>query len=127
MLSDLAFYEKAPVEYLEIVKNGQTVHEIRLRDLVQQKGRLPVLPFDASGWFLVRAMTSSTKNYQYATTGPYYVASNYQARISRNSVQFFLDWLDAAEQEFADNRAVLTDIAAARPFWQGLFDQANVD
>ncbi len=124
---DLAFYEKAPVEYLEIVKNGRVVHEIRLRDLVQQKGRLPVLHFDASGWFLVRAMTSSTNNYQYATTGPYYVASNYRARVSRSSVQFFLDWLDAAEQEFADNRAVLTDIAAARPFWQELFGQANVD
>jgi len=124
---NLAFYEKAPVEYLEIVKNGLVVHDIRLNELAKQNGRLPLLNFDGSGWFLVRAMTSTTKNYQFATTGPYYVRSNYQPRISRSSVQFFLDWLDAATQEFANNETVLADIAAARPYWQKLRTQANAD
>lgn len=123
----LAFYEKAPVEYLEIVKNGRIVHEIRLSELAEKQGRLPVLNFDSSGWFLIRAMTSTTKNYQYATTGPYYVEANYQPRISRSSVKFFLDWLDAATKEFADNEAVLADIESARPFWEDLFGKANVD
>jgi len=123
----LAFYEKAPVEYLEIVKNGQVAYEIRLDELAKQQGRLPSLNFDSSGWFLVRAMTSTTKNYQFATTGPYYVQANYQPRISRGSVQFFLDWLDAATQEFANNEAVLAEITAARPYWQKLRTQANAD
>lgn len=123
----LAFYEKAPVEYLEIVKNGRVEHEIRLNELAQQKGRLPSLRFDGSGWFLVRAMTSSTNNYQFATTGPYYVEANYQPRISRTSVQFFLHWLDATTEQFADNEAVLADIVAARPFWEKLLSQANAD
>ncbi len=123
----LAFYEKAPVEYLEVVKNGRVEHEIRLSELAEKQGRLPLLNFDSSGWFLVRAMTSTTKNYQFATTGPYYVESNYQPRISRSSVQFFLDWLDAAAEEFAENEAVLADIESARPFWEELLSKANAD
>ncbi len=123
----LAFYEKAPVEYLEILQNGRIIHEIRLAELAEKQGRLPVLHFDSSGWFLIRAMTSTTKNYQYATTGPYYVESNYQPRISRRSVQFFLDWLDAAANEFAGNNAVLADINAAKPYWSDLMSKANAD
>ncbi len=123
----LTFYEKASVEYLEIVKNGHVLHEIRLSELAEKKGRLPVLNFDSSGWFLVRAMTSSTKNYQYATTGPYYVEANYQPRISRKSVQFFLDWLEDAAKEFAGNEAVQAEIESARPFWEELLSKANAD
>lgn len=124
---NLAFYEKAPVEYLEIVKNGQVLHEIRLNELAKQQGRLPTLNFDSSGWFLVRAMTSTTSNYQYATTGPYYVQANYQPRISRASVQFFIDWLETAAVEFDDKPDVLKDIAAAKPFWEDLLRKANAD
>ena len=123
----LAFYEKAPVEYLEIVKNGHVEHEIRLSELAEKQGRLPVLTFDSSGWFLVRAMTSTTKNYQYATTGPYYVEANYQPRISRKSVQFFLDWLNDSAREFAGNEAVLAEIESARPFWEELLSKANAE
>ena len=123
----LAFYEKAPVEYLEIVKNGRVEYEIRLEELAKKQGQLPPLNFDSSGWFLVRAITSTTKNYQFATTGPYYVEANYQPRISRSSVQFFLDWLDEAAEEFAENEAVLTDIESARPFWEDLLGRANAD
>ncbi|MGI9429462.1 MAG: hypothetical protein ACR2NM_12445 [Bythopirellula sp.] len=123
----LAFYEQAPVEYLEIIKDGRVEHEIRLNELAKKNGRLPPLQFDDSGWFLVRAMTSSTNNYQFATTGPYYVQANYQPRISRTSVQFFLDWLDHATKQFADNAVVLADIQQARPFWEDRLAQANTD
>ena len=123
----LAFYEQAPVEYLEIIKNGRVEHEIRLSELADRQGRLPPLRFDRSGWFLVRAMTNRTSNYQFATTGPYYVQSDYQPRISRASVQFFLDWLDAAATEFATYDAVRADIQQARPFWEALLSKANAD
>jgi hypothetical protein len=123
----LSFYAKSPVEYLEIVKNGQVEHEVRLDDLARQQGRLPVLKFDQSGWFLVRAITSETRCYQYASTGPYYVEMGYQRRISRNSVQFFLNWLDEAAEKFAGNQPVQTEITAARPFWQDLLERANAE
>ncbi|TWU28539.1 hypothetical protein Pla144_18290 [Bythopirellula polymerisocia] len=123
----LTFYEKAAVEYLEILKDGHVVHQIRLRDLAQNQGRLPLLTFNSSGWFAVRAMTSNTKNYQFATTGPYYVQSEYQPRVSRRSVQFFLDWLDVAEREFAGDQAATNEIKAARPFWLVLLEKANTE
>ncbi len=123
----LTFYEKAAVEYLEIIKNSEVVHQIRLQDLAQNQGRLPPLRFDASGWFAVRAMTSNTKNYQFATTGPYYVQAGYQRRVSHRSVQFFLDWLDAAERAFAGNSPILAEIATARLFWLALLDKSNVE
>ncbi|MCA9229541.1 MAG: CehA/McbA family metallohydrolase [Planctomycetales bacterium] len=123
----LTFYEMAPVEYLEIIRNGQVEHTIRLDELAKQQGRLPPVEFDASGWFAVRARTSKSQVYQFATTGPYYVEANYQRRISRQSVQFFLDWLDEARHEFAENEEVLADIAAAQPFWEELLSKANAE
>ncbi len=121
----LSFYEKAAVEYLEIIKNGSVVLQVRLNELAEKQGQLPPLEFTSSGWFAVRAMTSNTKNYQFATTGPYYVVSNYEPRISRRSVQFFLDWLNAAEQEFSGNQTTIAEIAAARPFWMDLLSKVN--
>jgi len=123
----LTFYELSPVEYLEIIKNGRVEYEIRLDELVKQKGRLPPVKFDASGWFAVRARTSRSETYQFATTGPYYVESNYERRISRQSVQFFLDWLDESKEKFAANENVLADIEAARPFWEDLLMKANAE
>jgi hypothetical protein len=124
---DLAFYEQYQVEYLEIVKNGRTLHEVRLDDLAQKAGRLPVVPFDGSGWFLVRAVTNNPEFYQFATTGPYYVESGYQPHISRESVDFFLEWLDDAAAKFAGDKAVVAEIEAARPFWLSLADKATAD
>ena len=123
----LSFYEKAPVEYLEIVKNGRVEYEVRLDELAKQKGRLPPLEFDDSGWFLVRAMTSNSQTYQFASTGPYYVESNYGSRISRASVEYFIAWLDQANEKFSDNEAVLTDIQSARLFWRDLLSRANAE
>lgn len=123
----LTFYTKSPVEYLEIVKNGHVEHEVRLDDLARRQGRLPILKFHESGWFLVRAVTSQTRTYQYASTGPYYVEGGYGRRISRKSVRFFLAWLDEAAGKFAGNRPVQAEIAAARPFWQDLLERANAE
>lgn len=124
---DLAFYEQARVEYLEIVKNGQVEHGIRLDEFAKQQGRLPPLNFEESGWFLVRAMTNSAKNYQYATTAPYYVEANRQPRISRSSVQFFIDWLEKSAEEFADKPEVLAAIKRSEPFWLDRLAEANAD
>ena len=122
---DLAFYAETQVEYLEIVQNGRTLHQVRLDELAANKGRLPFVEFDDSGWFLVRAVTNNPKVYQFASTGPYYVEQDYKQRISRASVQYFLDWLDDAAKQFAANAAVVSEIEAARPFWEGLLAKAN--
>jgi hypothetical protein len=88
---------------------------------------LPPIELDGSGWFLVRAVTNNPNFHQFASTGPYYIESDYQPRISRASVTYFLDWLDAAAEKFGGNAAVAADIDAARPFWTDLAERANVD
>ncbi len=124
---ELAFYEATQVDYLEIVQNGRTLHQVRLDELAKRKGKLPLVEFASSGWFLVRAVTNNPRVYQCASTGPYYVELNHEPRISRISVQYFLTWLDDAANKFSGNAPVLAEIEAARPFWEKLLKRANAD
>lgn len=123
----LTFYSETQIEYLEVIKDGGTVTQVRLDELAKQAGKLPPVAFDSSGWFLVRAVTNNPDVYQFATTGPYYVEVEDRPRTSRASVQFFLDWLDDAAAKFVGNAAVEAEIEAARPFWQKLAEDAIAD
>ena len=123
---NLAFYAQTHIEYLEIVKDGRVIHNVRLDELAGQGGRLPKVPFDASGWFAVRAVTSDLERRQFATSGAYFVQAGEQPRISRESVEFFRTWLDELAAKFVDDAAVQAGVAAARPFWDGLRARANV-
>jgi hypothetical protein len=126
---------RATVEYLQIVKNGEVAAEVRLADWVKKKGRLPPVGFDASGWFLVRAIAANQRNYQFASSGPYYVEQDGRPHISRRSVQFFLDWIDAAvarlktmpklDDQFRD--VLLAEQESARQHFERLLADANTD
>ena len=124
-----------PVEYLQIVKNGTAEAEVRLADWKDRKGRLPPLNFIDSGWFLVRAVTSNAKVFQFASSGPYYVEKGGRPRVSRASVRFFLDWIDAAESRLrgkadldaAKRDSLLAEQESARKFFEKLLATANAD
>jgi hypothetical protein len=126
---------RVPVEYLQIIKDGRVEQEVRLDEFAASRGKLPPLAFDDSGWFLVRAVTNNLKNYQFASSGPYYVARAGQPRVSRASVKFFLDWIAAAETRVRGLDAVaapmreklLAEQASAREFFEQLLDSATVD
>jgi len=118
------------VDYLEVIQDGQVVHEVRLADWAKKKGRLPPLVFKQSGWFLVRAVTDEFKTYRFAMTGPYYVEIGERPRISRRSAKFFLDWLlaraKAVDIADADQREqVIKYHRAARDYFQKLAERAN--
>jgi hypothetical protein len=128
----LTLSTREKIDYLEVIKNGRTLHEIRLDEWAAAGGRIPKLTFDDSGWFLVRAVTNHAQTYRLASTAPYYVEFDYRPRISRRSVQYFLDWLDAAAEQWTeldgDDGQVLSDeIATARLFWQQRLSAATVD
>jgi hypothetical protein len=124
-----------PVDYLEIIKNGEKYAEVRLDEWKKKKGRLPPVEFNDSGWFLVRAVTNNPKTYQFASSGPYYVEKADLPRISRRSVQFFLDWIDAAEDHIrslpklndAERESLLAEQATAREFFELLLATANAE
>jgi len=117
------------IDYLEIVQDGRAVHNVRLDEWTQRGGKLPPVRFAQSGWFVVRAVTELSATYRFASSGPYYVRIGEQPRISRASVQFFLDWLDERERREdvkpGDDDEAL--VRSAREFWQGLLARANVE
>jgi hypothetical protein len=126
---------RTPIEYLQIIKNGEVDSEVRLSDWKGKTGRLPPVSFDDSGWFLVRAVTDEERKYELASTGPYYVEKSGRPRISRRSVRFFLDWIAAAERRIhslpdvdeAGRAALLAEQAAARKFFDDRLIAANAD
>ena len=126
---------RVPIEYLQIIKNGAVEAEVRLADWKKKKGRLPPIAFDDSGWFLVRAVTTNGQTHQFASTGPYYVEKAGRPRVSRASVQFFLDWITAAETHYRENSkldaarraSLLAEQASAREFFTELLSTANAE
>ena len=124
---NLTFHQDARVDYLEILQNGKVLHHVRLVDLAQRKGQLPTLRFEESGWFSVRAVTNETEYYQFAATGPYYVEVDGKPRISRQSCQFFLDWVELASKKFSDQPARQQALDLAREFWSKRRELANVE
>lgn len=127
----LTLSTREPISYLEIIKDGKVEKSIRFQDYAAS-GRLPPVVFEKSGWFRIRAVTDLPKVYRFASTGPYYVEIGYQRRISRQAVQFFIDWLDQSELRLeklsAAQRSKLTPAyTEARRFWRELLAQANAD
>jgi len=127
---NLSLREK--VDYLEIVKNGAVVHEVRLDQWAKANGKLPPIIFKESGWMLIRAVTNNSKTFRFAMTGPYYVRVGDQPRISKTSAKFFLDWVhQRAKQLKIDDEQQREEVVSfhrgARDFWQKLVDNATAD
>ncbi len=118
------------VDYLEVVQNGKVVHEVRLEEYRNRKGSLPPVTFQESGWLLVRAVCGNGETFRFASTGPYYVQMGNQSRISRESAQFFRDWVEQRIERLKlpdaqQQAAALRYQYLARDFWQKKLDQAN--
>jgi len=129
---NLQLFLRDKVDYLEVVQDGKVVHEVRLDQYAKAGGKLPLLKFDRSGWFLVRAVTTHKPSYRFGTTGPYYVQIGDAPRISRTSAQFFVDWVyeraRRIEVKDPEQRAeVLKYHRAARDFWEDLLSRANAE
>ena len=128
----LTLSTRKAISYIEIIKNGQVEKSIRF-DQYRAGGRLPKLEFDASGWFLIRAVTDLPETYRFAMTAPYYVQIGEQPRISRRAAQFFLDWVYERARQIrkiedpAQRAALMQAHRQARDFWQNLLSKANAD
>lgn len=136
LLVALTLSTRDKIRYLDIVKNGRTEITVSLDEFKQAGGQLPPLKFSESGWFVVRAVCDTVPTYRYASSAPYYVEVGYQPRISRKSVQFFLDWTKQRSQEVTSGgidqnggeaKACRAAIEHAQTFWQGLLDKATID
>ena len=126
----LAFQEK--VEYLEIIRDGVVVENVRLDAYAKMGGRLPDVEFAESGWMMIRAVTNYPKSYRLASTGPYYVEIGGKRRISEASSQFFIDWLKERQGKIkldpgAARAEVMQYYVGAQKYWESVRQAANVD
>lgn len=124
------FAARDKVRYFELIQNGRAVHNVRYEE-IEQTGRFPPVEFDSSGWFLVHAVADVPDTYRFATSAPWYVEiGDEPKRISRASVQFFLDWLDnrvAALSQGDFPPAAEKAWSEARQFWEERLEGANAD
>ncbi len=125
---NLALRDK--VDYLEVVRDGRVVHEVRLADYAKAGGRLPNVVFEKSGWLLIRAVTTNSDTYRFASTGPYYVEIGGKPRVSRKSAEFFEKWVGERMGQIklddeAKQKQVLAPHKQAQLYWQKLIDTAN--
>jgi hypothetical protein len=112
------------ISYLELVKDGRVVQSMRFADWAKT-GRFAPVEFEKSGWILVRAVVDNEETYRFATSAPWYVEIGDKKHISKESAQFFLDWLgerraamdEKGEPESDDSKKFWAD---AKTFWENL-------
>ncbi len=86
------------VDYLDVIFNGQTKYQAKLEEHAR-RGQFPELPYEESGWMIVRVVTSHENSYRFASTAPTFIEFDGKPRVSRKAIQFFQAWLSAAQQD----------------------------
>ncbi|HEY6563753.1 MAG TPA: CehA/McbA family metallohydrolase, partial [Pirellulaceae bacterium] len=130
--ASLALYTREKIAYFELIRDGRVVESVPLEQWVGDRGRLPKVEFERSGWMMLRAVTKNKQTLRYVSTGPYYVEIGGQPAISRRAADFFLDWTRDRTQTIrlgdADDQAeLLRDHRSAIQFWERRRELANLD
>jgi predicted RNA binding protein YcfA (HicA-like mRNA interferase family) len=119
-----------PVDYLDVIFNGETLYSAKLEDHYN-KGEFPPLEIGQSGWLVVRVVTAHDQGYRLATTAPYYFEFDGKPRVSRRAVQFFRRWLELAkaaiEMDSKQSKAMQPWLQRAEEFWEMKLKQCNAD
>ncbi len=119
-----------PISAIEIIQDGRVVRTISYA-LWKQSSSLGKFQFDQSGWFLIRAIADVPTTFRFASTGPFYVeVGSATTRVSRESAQFFLDWVRQREGKLklddpGQREEVLLHHRAAEQFWKKKVESAN--
>jgi hypothetical protein len=123
-----------PVSNIEIIQNGNVSHAIQCSDELTQSHSFQ-LSVDKPGWFLVRTITDVQTTFRFAATAPWFVESDeIKNRVSRRSLQFFLDWVNeridrvnANVQDRTKRDQVLLWHYRARKYWMDRLEMATAD
>ncbi len=127
---ETALATRDPISTIEIIKNGRVDKAVPFEEW-KRTGKLGMVKFTESGWFLVRAIADNPKTFRFASTAPFYVEiGDRRGLISRGAAQFFLDWVrermgrikldDPLQRE-----EVLAYHRMAEKFWQEKVENAN--
>jgi len=131
-LLSLSYRGQEPIRYIEMVRNGEVVYSLTLKEYAERQGKLLPLEFEQSGWFLIRVVSEVQQTYRFTMTAPYYVEIGGKPRVSRRAAQFFLDWVyERARQirlsDASEQAHVIAAHRRARDYWRELVDDANAE
>lgn len=121
---------REPVDYLDVVFNGDTLYSAKLEDHYK-RGEFPPIEIDKSGWLVIRIVTDHNKGYRFATTAPFYFVFDGKPRVSRKAVSYFQQWQKAATDHLAESPNQLKRyqpwIERSTRFWETRMIQSNAD
>ncbi len=126
---ELNLIVRDPVEYLEVIKNGQVFYSARLDEFAKAGGVMPMMEVDKSSWVVVRVITLHEDHYRAAVSAPWYIDFDNKRRVGRKSVEFFQRWLSEYEQRLkklppAELKRHVPFVKSARAFWAKKADVA---
>ena len=121
---------REPVDYLDVIFNGETIYSAELEDHYK-KGEFPPIEIEESGWLVIRVVTAHEKGYRLATTAPFYFVFDDMPRVSRRSIDFFEQWLSVAADDIANKGQALETmkpwIQSAKEYWTSKRNQCTVE
>jgi Tol biopolymer transport system component len=123
-----------PLDHLEIVCNGQVVHDVKLQGDRESADISTILPVSHSAWCLLRAWADRAEDpildlYPYATTSPIFIAVAGAPLRSKEDAGYFMAWIDRliaaanADQGWnnpAEKEHVLSTLQSARQVYADL-------
>lgn len=132
MSVELHLAVRDPVDYLEVIHNGEAVHSVRLDEFAKAGGMIPELTFRESGWVMVRVVTQHADHFRAAISAPWHIEFDNVPRISRGGVEFFTRWLTDSENEWKKLPAeqlgpLIQPVRSARQFWRRRLEMANAE
>lgn len=131
---DARVVSSTPIRSVELVRDGRAAATAKY-DAASGRAEFEPQLFKESGWFLIRALTTQTDTFRFASTGPYYVeVKGTPPRISKSAAKFFLTWVDEriaqlvkADDSSPELAEVLSRHRTARTFWERRLQSATVD
>ena len=119
-----------PVDYLDVIHNGQVHYSAKLDEFAKGGGVIPPLVIKKSGWVVMRVLTGYEDHYRVAMSAPWYIEFDGQPRITSEAMEFFGKWLVEHETRLKElPRDELARhvpyVKAARAFWKSRAEDAN--
>lgn len=133
-------FSQRPINYIQIIRNGEVVHELRGKDLPKENQFVFQLEFSESGWLAMRAGHESPDPEDWwghtmaAHTSPIYVTINDQPPVNSEDAEYLLarmnvtlNWArsQAIWSTPASKLTALDSIAQARKFYEKVLQRAK--
>ncbi|WP_146461179.1 hypothetical protein [Rubripirellula tenax] len=111
-----------PVDYLEVVHNGQVHYKAKLDEFARAGGVIPPLVVRESGWVVMRVVTLFDDHYRFATSAPWHIEFDGHRRVTSEAVQFFQLWQNEYEERLKklppdELTQYIPQVKTAREFW----------